>query len=241
MSTSETEHPTIETLFGNLDRWRHFAGYPLEARVDALVGLFLPGVIEDCCELEVHSQVIPQFPLRKHNNNRSDKVDFFALSNDGGRAFLVEVKTDMDSREPRQYEYLRRARDMGMESILSDIKKIAQASKSRKKYFHLISALSELGLLELSNELEEMIRKGETRYSTKLISKIEVRAPTNLKPEVIYVQPREDKLDQQSDFKYIHFDKFADSIQKRGELGELLACYLRRWETDPGLCPPAKA
>ena len=32
----ETEHPTIETLFSNLDKWRHFAGYPLEARVDAL-------------------------------------------------------------------------------------------------------------------------------------------------------------------------------------------------------------
>ena len=107
-----SEYPTIETLFCNLDRWRHFAGFPLEARVDAMIGLFLPKVIEDALGVgDMHSMVIPQFPLKKSDNNQSDKVDFLALSKDGRRAFLVEIKTDMGSRREGQHEYLSRARE----------------------------------------------------------------------------------------------------------------------------------
>ena len=96
------EHPTLETLFRNLDRWRHFAGFPLEARVDAMIGLFLPKVIEDALGVgKMHPMVIPQFPLKKKDNNQSDKVDFLALSKDDGKAFLVEIKTDMGSRRER--------------------------------------------------------------------------------------------------------------------------------------------
>ena len=77
---TDSEQPTMETLFNHLDRWRHFAGFPLEPRVDALFGLFLPKVIEDCCGVEeMHPHVIPQFPLKKTDNNQSAKVDFFAL------------------------------------------------------------------------------------------------------------------------------------------------------------------
>ena len=140
MTTSE--RPTIETLFRNLDRWRHCAGFPLEARVDAMIGLFLPKVIEDALGVgEMHPMVIPQFPLKKRDNNQSDRVDFLALSKDGARVFLVEVKTDMGSRREGQHEYLRRVKERGMACILSEFKEIAMASKSRKKYLHLLSAL----------------------------------------------------------------------------------------------------
>ena len=238
---TDSEQPTMETLFNHLDRWRHFAGYPLEPRVDALFGLFLPKVIEDCCGVdEMHPKVIPQFPLKKTPNNQSDKVDFFALSRDGGRAFLIELKTDMGSHREEQYKYLSKARKRGMTCILSEFKKVAGASNSRRKYFHLIGALSEMGLLRLPKELEEKMLNGETRGSTKLISDIKVLPSTDPKIEVIFVQPRIAHPAGQRDFQYIHFDKFADSIQRYGELGSLLACYLRRWETDPGWCPPKK-
>ena len=151
----------METLFANLDRWRHFAGYPLEARVDALIGLFLPKVLEDHCGAgEMHPHVIPQFPLKKAENNQSDKVDFFAVSKSGDRAYLVEVKTDMDSLRLLQHEYLSEARIRGLARVLSEFKEIAVASKSRKKYFHLISTLSEMGLLSLPEELKQMMRRG---------------------------------------------------------------------------------
>ena len=159
----------MEALFNNLDRWRHFAGYPLELRVDALFGLFLPKVIEARCGVkDVLPQVIPQFPLRQTRNNRSDKVDFFALSRDGGRALLIEIKTDMEFQREEQHKYLSRARERGMPCILSDFKKIAQASKSRRKYLHLISALAEMGLLGLSKELKEKMRNEEPSSLTSL-------------------------------------------------------------------------
>ena len=242
MSICETEHPTIETLFRSLDKWRHFASYPLEARVDALVGLFLPRVIEDCYNVKMCSQIIPQFPLKKPNNNRSDKVDFFVLSNDAGRAFLVELKTDMGSMNKKQCKYLKRASNKEMRSILSDIKVMAQASKSRGKYYHLINALSDLKLLRLPCQPKEMKCKEKTTVSAKYIKGIKVTVATDLKPVIVYVQPRKDaSIDTQNDFKYIDFEGFAKSIESCGDLGSLLACYLRRWKTDPGSVPPAKA
>ena len=171
-----TEHPTIETVFSNLDRWRHFAGYPLEARVDALVGAFLPKAIEGSVGVgEMHPMVIPQFPLKKSDNNQSDKVDVLGLSKDGRREFLIEIKMDMGSRREGQQEYLSRARERCMVCILSELKEIAKASKSQKKYFHLLNALSEMGLLALPRELEEMMLRGNARGSTKLIGQIDIR------------------------------------------------------------------
>ena len=243
---TNSEHSTMETLFSNLDRWRHFAGYPLEARVDALFGLFLPKVIEDNCGVkEMHPEVVPQFPLKETGNNQSNKVDFFALSRDGGRAFLIELKTDMASRTEKQHEYLSRAREKGMACILSEFKTIAGAkgmhSNRRKKYFHLISALSEMGLLGLSKELEEKIRNVQPRSLAKFTSEIEVRPSTGSKIEVIFVQPKKDDSDGQEGFRHIYFHEFANSIQSCGELGRLFASYLGRWKTDPGRCTPKKA
>ena len=228
---TDSAHPTMETLFANLDRWRHFAGFPLEARVDAIIGLFLPEVIEKRCGAgKMHSQVIPQFPLRKSGNNQSDKVDFFALSKDGSQAFLVEVKTDMSSLRDEQKSYLRRAKERGLSCILREFVKIAAASQSRKKYYHLIDTLSKMGLLKLPPKLDELIQTMETRGSTKLIRKIRVCHTTDSKVEVLFVQPKPCK----DDFSCISFEKFASSIENSGVLGCLLAKYLRRWVTAPG-------
>ena len=233
------ERPTIQTMFRNLDRWRHFAGYPLEARVDALIGAFLPKVIEDCLRVEeMHPRLIPQFPLKKATNNQSDKIDFFALSKDGAKAFLIEIKTNMGSRREGQHEYLSMARERGMVCILSELKEIAEASKSRKKYLHLLSALSEMGLLALPRELKEMMLRGKTRGSTKLIAEIDVSYSSTSQTEVIFVQPRKDGTGARRGFQCISFKEFADTIESLGQLGYLLARYLRRWEEDPGMCPP---
>ena len=164
----------------------------------------------------MHPMVIPQFSLKKRNNNQSDKVDFLALSKDGGKAYLVEIKTDMGSRREGQHEYLSRARDRGLASILSELKEIAKASKSRKKYLHLLNALSEMGLLVLPRKLEEMTRDRETRGSSKLIAEIEVRLSSDTRIEVIFVQPRKAQLDGRRGFRYISFLEFAKSIESLG-------------------------
>ena len=96
-------------------------------------------------------------------------------------------------------------------------------------------------LLALPRKLEEMMLRGKTRGSTKLIAKIDVCHFTAPQIEVIFVQPRKYQLDGQRGFRYIYFDEFANSIEKLGELGYLVAQYLRRWKTDPGTFPPCKA
>ena len=138
---------------------------------------------------------------------------------------MVEFKTDMGSRREGQHEYLSRARERGMACILSELKEIAMASKSWKKYLHLLSALSEMELLTLPIDLKEKILRMETRGSTKLIAEIDVCHFTAPQIEVIFVQPRKYQLDGQRGFRYISFPEFADSIKNFGEIGNLLARY----------------
>ena len=243
---SEAKHPTIETLFDSLDRWRHFAGYPLEARVDALIGLFLPRVIEDCCGIKVGKHIIPQFPLKiSEDNNRCNWVDYFALSRDSKHAFLIELKTDMSSQSKEQYKYIEKAKNKGMYRIICDLKEVAKAKndkRARKKYFHILHALAEIGLIELPPDLEGIMYANKSEKVFCCIGRIELcKVPPKLK--VVCIQPRKyDSIaSSYSNFQFIDFDELACSIQDHGKLGELLACYLRQWKSDPGQCPPSKA
>jgi len=232
---TDYENPTMEMLFCNLDKWRHFAGYPLEPRVDALLALFLPKAIEQLCGVsEMHRLVIPQFPLKKKENNQSYKVDFLALSRDGARTFLIELKTDMRSIREEQRKYLKSASERRLACVLAEFIEVAQAStRSRRKYLYLIAALSEMGLLGLPKKLRKMIDDEETRGSTKLIGKIGICHSTDAKIEVVFIQPRRNPTKEEKRFQYISFHDFADSIQCYGDLGRLLSCYLRRWKRDP--------
>ena len=164
--------------------------------------------------------VIPQFPLKKENNNQSDRVDFLAISQDRKRAFLVEIKTDLGSIVREQIDYLKRAQDRSLYCILHDLKIVAKASTSRRKYFYLLRDLSEMDLIKLPDDLESKIGK---RGSGECFDKIEVLPSDNWKPEVVFVQPKEDKSRKREGFRYIYFDKFADCIEGEGKLGCLFA------------------
>ena len=232
---SDTENPSLDTLFGVLNRWRHFAGYPMEPRVDALVGLFLPEVIERCCEAsEIHPQVIPQFPLKKVGSNRSDRADFFTLSKDCRRAFLVELKTDQGSLREEQVRYLNKAKGRPLAGLLCELKEIALASRSRGKYLHLLGALSDLGLVMLPKELEDQDRYSNAGVSKGHIKDVKVLVPESCKVEVVFIQPEPECGNEDSLFRHVSFEEFAETIQKRGKLGGLLASHLRKWKTPPG-------
>ena len=136
-------YPTMNDLFGLLDKWRHFAGFPLEARSEVLFALFLPSVLEKCKSIgKVNPLIIPQFPLKKETDNKdtgngdknyylSNKVDFFALSECGKRAFLIELKTDINSRREGQDNYLEDALDKSMHCILLDLKEMSKSKNDK--------------------------------------------------------------------------------------------------------------
>ena len=186
--------------------------------------------------------VIPQFPLKQPDTNRSDRVDFFALSKDGGQVYLVEIKTDMGSLSPKQEAYLQRASDRPLRKIMAEIIEVAAASSwSRRKYLHLLHALSEMGLLELGEKLREKIRCVEAAGTRSLIGEIEVLADRNTKPVVVFIQPMTGGASTEGDFRCITFDEVASVVTNCGELGELLATYLGRWKEDAGGIPPSRA
>ena len=240
-----TTHPSMNDLLGLLDKWRHFPAFPLEPRSEMLFALFLPTVLEAHFRkdgVKIKPQVISQFPLKKEDNNQSNNVDFFALTENGERAFLIELKTDMNSWRREQDCYLRRAKRRGMCEVLRDLRIIAKVERpnsARRKYYHLLHAISEFGLIKLDPELDDkMYDHSKGVYDA--ISKTRILNSPCL--EVIYVQPRkpgcEDKQSLVDGFNYIYFKEFADCIKEEGELGKLFACYLRKWIADPATHPP---
>ena len=241
-----TAHPDINDLFGLLDKWRHFAGFPLEARSEILFALFLPTVLQHHFKMGINPHIIPQFPLKHDDSNQSNNVDFFALSEDGKKGFLIELKTDMGSIEKKQICYLRRAKFRGMREILEDLRTIAKVKRiepARKKYYHLLSALAELDLIKLQDALCGKMYSNDPTGVYEEIKCTEILASPTL--EVVYVQPRkstcEDKQPLAEGFKFIYFDEFANCIESQGNMGGLFAGYLRKWKEDPANQPPCKA
>ena len=233
-----TTRPDINDLFNRLDKWRHFPAFPLEARSEVFFALFLPTVLEHRFKTGFKSQVIPQFPLKHEDSNQSDKVDFFALSEDGKRAFLIELKTDVSSRRTEQDDYLEDAITTGMDDILRGLKSIVQATTEKKKYFHLLSTLSELGLICLPDNLKNEIFPENSSGLESSIDEIGI-LDESPRLEVVYVQPRQHKDDEPDKHHYIYFKEFAEIVESQGDMGGLFAGYLRKWEKDPAKHPPA--
>ena len=247
------KHLGMEDFFGLLDKWRHFPAFPLEPRSETLFALFLPMVLRECKSVgvKVKPQIIPQFPLKHDKSNQSDKVDFFALSEDGQpedgqRGFLIELKTDMRSVRLGQEKYLTKAMQKSMDEILHGYKEIAKSSTDKKyarqKYFYMSHVLAELGLIKLPRKLEDTIYPSNSRGVSiskvdKLINMICIpKLP--FKPEVVYIQPKHGK--EIEGFKYIYFEDFAKSVESQGDLGEMFAGYLRKWIEDPANQPPSE-
>ena len=231
-------HPNIESVFSLLEKWRHLPAYQLERRADIFFGLFLRDVLNDYLQprgLTVHPPLIPEFPLRQTKSNRSDKADYFALAthaeSENQVAFLVELKTDIKSQRNAQKKYLARAEKRGMKKILCDLKLIFEATSAdlRGKYFHLFAAIAELGLVTLSAELEQRVYK-PSRVLRKCINDIDI-ASSLPAVEVLYVLP--DVNDQAN---CIGFERVAEVVEGRGEIGDCFATYLRQWA-----CPKNKA
>lgn len=219
-------YPNIGSVFSLLDKWRNLPAYQLERRADIFFGLFLPDVLDDYLQpRQVNPRIIPEFPLPQENSNRTDKTDYFVLSSDGQLALLVELKTDSRSRRNLQDKYLSRAKEQGMANVLSDLKQVFKATSpdSRGKYFHLMKAISKLGLVTLPEKLEEIVyRSSSSRGLSDCIDEIEL-ASSLPAIKVVYILPEKDKPN------CIDFERVADVVESRGEIGQWFATYLRKW------------
>ena len=233
-------YPSVAGVFDLLDRWRHLPAYQLERRADVIFGLFLPEVLNRHLHLqqrdiEIDPRLIPEFPLGQGGTKHSDKVDYFALSIDRNHAFLIELKTDLRSRRQSQEDYLSRAMTCGLNCILHDLRDIAKAKdvQARRKYYCLLNAVADLGLMKLPFGLEDKIYcDGNPRGVYKLIESIEI-VPDLPSLEVIHVLPCIPEDSEGMDI--IDFRSFADVVKPCGEIGARFADSLRKWSKDkPG-------
>ena len=144
-------NPAIDDVFKLLDQWRHLPKYQLERRADIYFAMFLPVV---CCksffEADFKDTIIPEFPLKKDGSFASTNVDYFALSKECDQFFLVELKTDLSSLGEEQDNYLKKAVEKNLKSLVDGIVCISSSPNApRGKYIHLLNQLSSLGLVEV--------------------------------------------------------------------------------------------
>ena len=246
--SQNSQFPTIERVFDLLDRWRHLPTYQLERRADIFFALFLPEVLKA-------DLLIPEFPIKSsestdNDNNLSKKVDYFALSQDGEHAFLIELKTDMRSIDKDQIEFLKyTARNRKVKDLVEDIIEILKPLKekrrnqkraTRQKYIHLLSRLIELELV--CYDEEELYKKAFSNNSRGVYQILENVKPASWvnnkkcpKLEVVYILPKRPDMgikDLMCDsVRRIYFEDFANAIDMGEEegIGRLFAKRLREW------------
>ena len=197
--------------------------------------------------------VIPEFPLRigtlypddinrnkrGAENNQSVKVDFAAFNKNMGVVYLVELKTDVNSRNDTQDDYLKSAREIDFKTLIGDVKKIAWASNSKHKYGHLLYRLELLGLIKAPEELYNELFQDKGRYLKEHHEKIEILPPNkDVAIKIVYVQPKKTEKDDRELFNYIYFEKFASLIESKGTLGKVFAECLLSWQSQAGTTDP---
>lgn len=142
------EMDRIELLFRQLDRWRCLPDYQLERRADLYFSLYLPEVLEAVLNEPIRQDLVPEFPIKQLGSNRSDKVDYLAVTADGTKLVFIELKTDCNSTRRKQFEYLCRGAQKTGAELFDDLSTIRKASKARPKYDALIAAIKAMGLPE---------------------------------------------------------------------------------------------
>ena len=179
--------------------------------MDVLFGLTLPTVISKkfkVCKDELC--VIPEFPIKYSLTNLSWNVDFAVLSKKPERTFLVELKTDDNSIDKKQLWKMRNLVPSFAHTV-EDITKIAETSKQKRKYEHLMNELV---------RADAMDKQQRNRY---VASQKYTAAPT-----LVLICPNRAK---QKKFCCIDFDEYAGLIGRI--FGDTFPCYLREWRRSP--------
>lgn len=219
----------IDTLFNRMDDWRHLPNYQLERRADLFFSLYLTEVLEAKLEFPLLDLIVPEFPVRSGTiypdspSDRSDKVDYVALSEDGQKAILVELKTDGLSRRDKQDRYLRAAQRAGFRDLLTGVLHIFRATKSKRKYFALLGLLEAMGLLHIPSKVATIMSRDRLQGITEASRDIDVTTSVT-ESLVVYVQP------VQNGHETISFEDFQAVVEEHDDpLSQRFARSLSEW------------
>lgn len=228
----------IEEVFNLMDSWRHLPSYQLERRADLFFALYIPQALEDRLGFAIRSKLIPEFPARigtvcDNTSNRSRKIDYLALSEDGQKAVFVELKTDDSSLNPEQRKYYDDAKTKGLKHLLAGLRDIFQVSKKRyrSKYFCLIEQLAALEQYWIPDKLRTIMKQDRHTGFAKASRNIEVISEVS-ECFVRYIQPSGSGSD------VISFEDLRGTVLKDGdEISARFAKSLAEWEqVEAGRC-----
>lgn len=138
----------IAEIFCNLRRWSGLPKYALERRLDIFLTPYLAGFLSDRLKIPARL-VVPEFPIKHGNDNRSVNVDFLLHARDLPGWIFLELKTDARSvgTEQREiYECLQpqsRGEDV-MARLLANVRRIAKKSRLWRKYERLLDRVEPL-------------------------------------------------------------------------------------------------
>ncbi len=206
----------IDALFDRMDAWRHFPNYQLERRADLFFSLYVPEALEAKLGLKISDQIVPEFPVRigtiypdKHTD-KSYKIDYLALSADGEKAILVELKTEGKSLRKNQDDYLTASRDAGVHKLLEGLIEIFRATTSKHKYFALLDCLGTMGLLLIPANLKDLVFSDDAKGADEASRSIEITARVK-ETIVMYIIPEGKGAD------IISFSDFGEIVRKHGD------------------------
>lgn len=226
-------HPErLDSLFANLDRWRHLPSYQLERRADAFFGVYIRELLQwHLGDRDVlQPTVIPELPLKQETSHRSDKVDYVLFSQRGDRVYFVELKTDEDSIRAEQAGYLKAAQGKGFAEVLAGLKEIFCRTGSRGKYFHLLHALERAGCITMAAGLKDRVYAG---VSTGRIDDTCFSITGDPKIEVIFIRPGA------GDVTDISFNRVLEFLSGMNDpFTVTFRTYLARWQNPAGTVPP---
>jgi hypothetical protein len=223
-------------LFNRLDGWRNLPSYQLERRVDIFFSFYLLEALDAHFGGPMCPVLIPEFPVRigsvepflragsKGRSNQSFKIDYLVFSKDLSTAYLVELKTEMDSRNDKQDCYLLAAQQAGIRAILCGVFKLYKHSRAKRKYRCLLRELRQAELIEFAETPGEPMAKV-------------VKEPQTI--VVVYIQPHDTKgkdfdpkvtWDERNPKEVITFEKFRETVVKhRDPISKRFAESLNLW------------
>lgn len=101
-------------------------------------------------------------------------------------------------------------------------------SKKKKKHVHLLHLLHKIFGETMSQEVYEYtfpkIKRGWTSALQNQMGDTDKRVFTT---KVVYITPNQPHIE--GDFGWIGFEEVANVVERKGPLGRLISCYLRKW------------
>ncbi|GHT68361.1 hypothetical protein FACS1894110_15700 [Spirochaetia bacterium] len=205
----------FNAYFSQLIDWKKLPAYKLETRIDSFIGYYLSDILKEYTKQNILA-IIPEFPLRvgtlypKININKSFKVDFLAIS-ESGKHYLIEFKTDSNSRRLKQDDYLNMAKQKKLTALIDGLKKIFDATdvEYKQKYLHLKNKLLNIKIIDANINF----------------------IGNNEELEIIYIQPSNTKGEKNIiDFEYII--KFLKQFDSQGSFEHELIRALEEWKNN---------